>query len=93
MLKKLGVICLVAGCAGGAVWAQPSASDQHAPLLQGQPTDRQQHAKTPTDAQVMAACIVREQADHTGMSKSEATAACKQHLAPESAHQRTQTGK
>jgi len=94
MLKRsgaLGVICMALACAGGAAWGQPSSSDQHAPLVQGHPNDRQPHAKTATDAQALAACSVREQADHTGMSKSEAVAACRARLAPEGAHQRVAT--
>ena len=82
MLKTLGVVCIAVACAGGAVWGQPSSGDQKAPALRGHPNDRQPHAKTPTDAQVMAECVVREQADHTGMPKSEAAAACRKRLAP-----------
>jgi hypothetical protein len=84
MFKTLGMICIAVACAGAS--GQPSSNDQHAPLLQGQPDDRQAHAKAPTDAQAIAACTVREQADHTGMSKSEAEAACRERLAAGATH-------
>lgn len=89
MLKTLGVVCIALACAGGAVSGQPSSGDQKAPALQGHPNERQRHDKTPTDAQILAECIVREQADHTGMSKSDAEAACRQHLARQRTDNRT----
>jgi hypothetical protein len=91
MFKTLGMVCIALACAGSPVAGQPSSADQHAPLVQGHPNERHPHTRTPTDAQAIAACIVREQADHTGMSKAEAEAACRARLAPEDTHQRTDT--
>ncbi len=88
MKKTLGALCLtLCFWAGGMVCGQNSSSEQKPPQLQGHPNERGAHAKAPSDAQVIAECALRKQADHAGMSKAEAEASCRQNPALKGAQQ------
>lgn len=95
MPKALGVLLGLAVFlgVGGTVLGQPSAGEQKSPPLQGNPNDQSPHSKAPTNAQALAECVIREQADHTGMPKSEAETACRQRLATKGQQRRSQTRK
>lgn len=63
---------------------QRAATSNAAPAspITGDPQDKTSRPRSPTDSEVLAQCIAREQADHTGMSAKEAASACRQQLTP-----------
>jgi hypothetical protein len=62
------------------VSAQGTTPRSDAPVTQ-QPPVRDSRASRPgSDAEVLKACVIREQADHTGMSQAEARKNCREQL-------------
>jgi hypothetical protein len=78
-LPILVVVAFVGFC--GTAGAQDrSRTVAPAAPIEGNPQDRTAKAVPPSDSELLAQCIVREQADHTGLSAKEAEANCRERL-------------
>jgi hypothetical protein len=74
------VLIALAGGVGPALADDRSPPAAPASPITGDPQDKTSRPRSPTDSEVLAQCIAREQADHTGMSAKEAASACRQQL-------------